>query len=85
MAGSALSPGDRVLYRGVGTDEDAILAARGGVHVTCIAIADEMLARAERKFAMENLDGEFVCADVTMWQPGKAFDAVRQRPNRPRC
>jgi ubiquinone/menaquinone biosynthesis C-methylase UbiE len=71
-----LMPGDRALYCGVGTGEDAVLAARHGAKVTCIDLSDKMLDLTRRRFEAEGLDGEFICSDAAKWQAPEAFDAV---------
>ena len=71
-----LNPGDRVLYAGVGTGEDAILAARRGAHVTCVDVAPKMLQRAQRRIEAEGLAAEFICADAATFEAAAPFDAV---------
>ena len=39
-------PGDRVLFAGAGTGEEAVLAAQTGAHVTIVDLSPAMLARA---------------------------------------
>jgi ubiquinone/menaquinone biosynthesis C-methylase UbiE len=71
------SPGDRVLYAGVGCGEDAVLAARRGVAVTAVDCAEPMLRRLRRRLNREGLCAELVQADVrahAVDAPG--YDAV---------
>jgi ubiquinone/menaquinone biosynthesis C-methylase UbiE len=71
-----LKPGADVLYPGVGTGEDALLAARAGATVTCVDPAEKMLQRAQRRIEAEGLAAEFVCADVTAMEANASYDAV---------
>jgi len=71
-----MGAGDRVLYVGVGSAEDAIEAARKGVDVTCLDLSEGMVEMARRRFAQAGLPGNFVCADVMRYQPERPFDAV---------
>jgi demethylmenaquinone methyltransferase/2-methoxy-6-polyprenyl-1,4-benzoquinol methylase len=59
-----MGPGDRVLYVGVGAGEDAVLAARRGVELTCIDLSARMLARARAKLDREGLSGELIRGNV---------------------
>ena len=65
-----------MLYVGVGTGEDAILAARRGALVTCVDIAPKMLKRAQRRIEAEGLTAEFVCADAAKFEAAEPFDAI---------
>ncbi len=71
-----MQPGDRVLYVGVGSCEDAIEAARMGVRVTCLDLSAAMIEKGRERFAEANLPGEFVCADIMKYTPEQPFDAV---------
>ena len=71
-----MQPGDRVLYVGVGSCEDAIEAARIGVRVTCLDLSAAMIEKGRERFAEANLPGEFVCADLMQYTPEQPFDAV---------
>jgi len=70
-----LSKGDRMLYVGAGSGEDAILAARVGAKVTCVDLSPAMLSRIKKRFAKEGLDAEFICSDVMEFRPDIPFDA----------
>lgn len=71
-----MSPGDRVLYVGVGGGEDAVLAARRGVELTCIDLSGRMLARARAKVEGAGLGGEFIRGDVFEHDRIGYYDAV---------
>ena len=71
-----LEPGDRVTYAGVGTGEDALLAARAGAAVTCVDPASKMLQRAQRRIEAEGLSAEFICADINAVEADGSYDAV---------
>lgn len=65
-----------MLYVGVGTGEDAILAARRGALVTCVDVAPKMLQRARRRIEAEGLTAEFICADAATFEAAEPFDAI---------
>jgi demethylmenaquinone methyltransferase/2-methoxy-6-polyprenyl-1,4-benzoquinol methylase len=69
-----IRPGDRVLYAGAGTGEDAIEAARMGAAVTCLDLSAEMLALVGRRFEAEGLEVELVHEDL--FNHGGAYDVV---------
>jgi demethylphylloquinol methyltransferase len=71
-----MRPGDRVLYVGVGSCEDAIEAARMGARVTCLDLSAAMIEKGRERFERANLSGEFVCADIMQYTPEQPFDAV---------
>ena len=71
-----MNPGDKVLYVGVGTGEDALLAARRGAEVTAIDLSAGMLRRAKAKFDREGLAGEFIEGDVREHDRPGRYDAV---------
>jgi len=69
-------PGDRVLYVGLGTGEDALLAARRGAVVTGIDLSPRMLRRAEDRFRAEGLTAELIQGDFREHRPKEAYDFV---------
>jgi demethylphylloquinol methyltransferase len=71
-----MQPGERVLYVGVGSGEDALAAARKGVHVTCLDLSPAMIRKAQQRFACAGQPAEFVCADVMTYSPDEPFDIV---------
>jgi demethylphylloquinol methyltransferase len=68
--------GDRVLYVGVGSGEDAIAAASMGVMVTCLDLSAGMVEKTRDRFARAKLRADFVCADIMHYTPERPFDAV---------
>jgi ubiquinone/menaquinone biosynthesis C-methylase UbiE len=76
---AAMRPGDRVLYVGVGMGEDAILAARKGVQLSCLDVSPAMLGRLRARLEVEEAEGpgiDFVLADLFEYEPGARFDVV---------
>lgn len=71
-----LRSGDRVLYAGVGSGEDALLAARRGVRLTCLDVSDRMLARSERRLRREGFDAELYCESLFDHDRRAAYDVV---------
>lgn len=71
-----LAPGDRVLYVGVGSGEDALEAARRGIRVTCLDLSSSMIEKARQRFQRAGLTADFVCADLMRYAPEQPFDAV---------
>ena len=71
-----IGTGDKVLYLGVGTGEDALMAARSGAVVTCIDISQGMLDRVQRRCESENLSIELICADAFEHDRPGYYDVV---------
>ena len=71
-----MQPGQRVLYLGVGSGEDALLAAQAGAEVTCIDLSSSMIKRARRKLERAGLQAEWIVGDVFDYQPERSFDIV---------
>jgi demethylmenaquinone methyltransferase/2-methoxy-6-polyprenyl-1,4-benzoquinol methylase len=71
-----MQPGDRVLYLGVGAGEDAILAARKGVELTCIDLSSSMIKRLQRKLDKENLQATLICGDAFEHKLTGHYDVV---------
>jgi demethylphylloquinol methyltransferase len=71
-----MAPGDRVLYVGVGSGEDAIEAARRGIQVTCLDLSSSMIERARQRFQRAGLTADFVGADLMHYTTEQPFDAV---------
>ena len=71
-----IGPGDRVLYLGVGSGEDAFAAAKKGAAVTCVDTSPAMLARLRRRLERADLSAELLCEDAfELHRPGE-YDAV---------
>jgi ubiquinone/menaquinone biosynthesis C-methylase UbiE len=70
-----LRSGGRVVFLGVGTGEDAIMAAENGCQVTCVDISRGMLDRLEARLAKRNLSAEIVCQNAFDYHPAELFDA----------
>lgn len=71
-----MHPGDKVLYVGVGSGEDAIKAAKLGADVTCIDLSPKMLSIAKQRFEKESLVGKFICNDITKYENEGYYDIV---------
>lgn len=59
-----MQAGDRAIFLGVGTGEEAILAAERGVQVTCVDISQSMLNKLQRKLDSRGLEAELLCQDA---------------------
>ena len=68
--------GQRVLYAGAGTGEDALEAARRGAKVVVVELAPEMLARVQRRFDEAGLRAELICGDLFAHARPGAYDLV---------
>jgi ubiquinone/menaquinone biosynthesis C-methylase UbiE len=68
--------GQRVLYVGVGPGEEALEAARRGILVTCVDLSPGMIEIVRGRFERAGLPGEFICADITEFDPEESFDVV---------
>lgn len=71
-----IDSGDKVLYLGAGTGEDAVMAARKGARVTCIDISQGMLQRVQQRLASEGLTAELICQNAFDHQQIGYYDAV---------
>lgn len=72
---SQLQPGDRVIFLGAGTGEDAILAAERGCRVTCLDISQKMLDRLQARLASRGLSAEIVCRNAFEFDRVGQYDA----------
>ncbi len=68
--------GQRVLYPGCGTAEEAAAAARSGVNVTLLDTSERMLARAARRFEAEGLRVKVHREAFEEHHPDRPYDAV---------
>lgn len=72
-----LSPGERVLYAGVGRGEEALLAARLGARVTALDCAPQMLDRLRRAAETAELPVETVLGDLFSHRaPEGGYDCI---------
>ncbi|MBX3417849.1 MAG: methyltransferase domain-containing protein [Pirellulaceae bacterium] len=76
VAVSRLEPGERVLFLGVGSGEDAVMAANRGAHVTCIDLSQKMLELLERRLQAVGKSAELICGNAFDHQPTELYDAV---------
>jgi demethylmenaquinone methyltransferase/2-methoxy-6-polyprenyl-1,4-benzoquinol methylase len=72
-----MRPGDKILYAGVGTGEDAAMVARPDVKVTILDTSPLMLERAARRFQAAGVQGiEIICCDVRDHGRSAYYDIV---------
>ncbi len=71
-----LQSGDRVLYAGVGSGEDAYQAAQRGVELTCIDLSGRMLDRLRKRLDQSQLEGELIQGDLLKHARPNYYDAV---------
>lgn len=70
-----LSAGEKVIFLGVGSGEDAILAAEKGVEVTCVDISQGMLDKVQRKLDSRGLKANLICQDALTLEDFGHYDA----------
>ena len=70
-----IEPGDRVLYAGVGSGEDAAAAARAGAHVTALDASPRMLSRLHARLGENAAVVRLCCEDFFEHEDGP-YDAV---------
>ncbi|MEM9410412.1 MAG: class I SAM-dependent methyltransferase [Planctomycetota bacterium] len=56
-----IQPGDSTIFLGVGSGEDALMAAEHGADVTCVDISSGMLSAVERKLKRKGLTANLIC------------------------
>src|SRR5215510_11788534 len=72
-----MRPGDKILYAGVGTGEEAALMARSDVKVTILDISPLMLELAVERFQAAGVQGvENICCDVRDHGRNAFYDVV---------
>ncbi len=71
-----MEPGQRVLYLGVGTGEDAVLAAQKGVQVTCVDLSSSMIKRVRQKMDTAGVSAECIVGDATKHCRWEHYDVV---------
>lgn len=70
-----IQPGDKTIFLGVGSGEDALMAAEHGADVTCIDISAGMLAAVERKLTAKNLSARLICQSAYEFEEFDSYDA----------
>ena len=74
---SEIRAGDRILFAGVGTGEEAALVARSDVKVTLLDTSPLMLERAARRFQAAGIQHiEAICCDVRDHGRNAYYDIV---------
>lgn len=73
---AALDPSERALYVGVGAGEDAVLAARRGVELTCLDLSRPMLLRLATRLDDAGLKAELVHDDILDHATDAPYDAI---------
>lgn len=71
-----LRAGERVLYLGAGSGEDAVAAARSGARVTAIDLSPRMIERLRRRLERKGAKAELIAGDALELRPEPLFDAV---------
>lgn len=71
-----MKPGQRALYVGVGAGEDALIAARSDVDVSCLDLSKAMLGRVRKRFEREGLRAQLIESDVLDHHPVEPYDIV---------
>ena len=72
-----MRPGDKILYAGVGTGEEAPLLAHSDVKVTILDASPLMLERAVGRFKAAGVQGvENICCDVREHSRNAYYDVV---------
>lgn len=72
-----LKKGDRVLFAGCGTGEEALTAAKGGVHLVLIDHSEEMISLARNKFRSHGVENfEFIHGNIMDHEAEQAYDMV---------
>jgi len=69
-----IGPGDKVLYVGVGTGEEAVEAVRKGADVTCLDLASEMIEIVRSRLAKNALEARLIHGD--MFDHHESYDVV---------
>jgi demethylmenaquinone methyltransferase/2-methoxy-6-polyprenyl-1,4-benzoquinol methylase len=72
---SLVRPGEKVIFLGVGTGEEAIMAAQKGACVTCVDISSQMLERLRLRLEKQNLSAEIICQNAFDHERIEYYDA----------
>jgi demethylmenaquinone methyltransferase/2-methoxy-6-polyprenyl-1,4-benzoquinol methylase len=70
-----IQPGERVIFLGAGSGEDAVAAAALGADVTCIDISSRMLDSVRRRLDGNGLQAHLVCCDALEYDQPNCYDA----------
>jgi ubiquinone/menaquinone biosynthesis C-methylase UbiE len=68
--------GDKVIYCGVGTGEEAIAACKAGAQVTCVDSSRKMLDQLAARLAADGLSAELICGDQFKHRKFGHYDVV---------
>ncbi len=71
-----MQPGDKVLYVGVGSGADAVLAAGRDVTLACIDVSDAMLRRFRKRLDRQSLTANLICGNVMDHDRFETYDVV---------
>jgi len=71
-----IQPGQSISYLGVGTGEDAVMAAKKGARVTCIDLSSSMIKRAQQKMSKAGVTAELIVGDVKTHSRIGHYDVV---------
>jgi len=69
-----MEPGEKVIFLGIGSGEEAILAAKKGADVTCVDISQGMLDTVQRKLTAESLTANLICQDALTLEEFGEYD-----------
>lgn len=72
-----VKPGDRVLFAGSGTSEEASHAFKLGAKIVIIDLSERMLSLARARFEWQGIDEvQFICADILEHTPKTKYDVI---------
>ena len=71
-----LQKGNKVLYVGAGSGNEAAKAGHYGCNIICIDIAPSMIERAKKAFCRNKIKAEFICGDITMHNRLDYYDVI---------
>jgi ubiquinone/menaquinone biosynthesis C-methylase UbiE len=71
-----MRPGDRILYAGVGSGDDAVAAARLGARLTCLDLSSVMLSRLDARLSAAGQSAEIVCGNAFEHDRPGYYDVV---------
>lgn len=71
-----INRGDKVIYCGVGTGEEAVAACKAGAQVTCVDNSRKMLDQLAARLAAEGLSAELIHGDLFKHRKFGHYDVV---------